>query len=143
MKLKVYTSIKDLCKGFPNEFVTYIDYCRHLNFDEKPDYSYLKNMFKDLFIKSVFENDYMYDWVPILQEKNFNEKMDVSVSDLQKNEKANPIGSKLANDHNDQNISNNMVVNSSQIKKDENAEENNHNDETKVIFYLYFFSIKL
>lgn len=45
------TSIKDLCKECPEEFVTYLEYCRKLDFDEKPDYSYLRRLFRDLFFK--------------------------------------------------------------------------------------------
>jgi hypothetical protein len=40
-----------LCKGFPLEFVTYFQYCRSLRFDDKPDYSYLRKLFRDLFAR--------------------------------------------------------------------------------------------
>jgi casein kinase 1 len=33
------------------EFVTYFQYCRSLRFDDKPDYSYLRKMFRDLFAR--------------------------------------------------------------------------------------------
>ena len=33
----------------PEEFVMFMDYCRDLKFEEKPDYSYLRRVFKDLF----------------------------------------------------------------------------------------------
>jgi hypothetical protein len=41
----------------------YLTYCRNLKFEEKPDYSYLRKLFKDLMYRSNFENDYNYDWV--------------------------------------------------------------------------------
>jgi hypothetical protein len=62
MEKKISTSIESLCKGFPAEFATYLTYVRNLRFDEKPDYAYLKTLLKDLFTKSGFEMDYMYDW---------------------------------------------------------------------------------
>ena len=62
MEKKISTSIESLCKGFPQEFATYLTYVRNLRFDEKPDYAYLKTLLKDLFTKSGFEMDYMYDW---------------------------------------------------------------------------------
>ena len=34
-----------------------------LRFEEKPDYPYLRNMFKELFQKSNYKFDYQYDWV--------------------------------------------------------------------------------
>ncbi len=40
-----------LCKGFPQEFVAYFQYVRALRFDEKPDYSYLRRLFRDLFAR--------------------------------------------------------------------------------------------
>lgn len=38
-------------------------------FDEKPDYAYLKTMFKELFIKSGFEMDYIFDWNIVDEER--------------------------------------------------------------------------
>jgi hypothetical protein len=40
-----------LCRGYPSEFASYFHYCRSLRFDDKPDYSYLKRLFRDLFIR--------------------------------------------------------------------------------------------
>jgi hypothetical protein len=40
-----------LCRGYPTEFASYFHYCRSLRFDDKPDYSYLKRLFRDLFIR--------------------------------------------------------------------------------------------
>lgn len=62
MEKKLSTSIEVLCKGFPPEFATYLSYTRNLRFDEKPDYAYLRNLLKELFVKSNFELDYVYDW---------------------------------------------------------------------------------
>ena len=44
-------ALQVLCKGFPLEFVTYFQYCRSLRFDDKPDYSYLRKLFRDLFAR--------------------------------------------------------------------------------------------
>lgn len=40
-----------LCKSYPSEFISYFHYCRSLRFEDKPDYSYLKRLFRDLFIR--------------------------------------------------------------------------------------------
>ncbi|KAL6974818.1 non-specific serine,threonine protein kinase [Sarracenia purpurea var. burkii] len=37
--------------GYPTEFASYFHYCRSLRFDDKPDYAYLKRIFRDLFIR--------------------------------------------------------------------------------------------
>ncbi|CAA3010855.1 casein kinase I-like [Olea europaea subsp. europaea] len=57
---KVSTSIEALCRGYPTEFASYFHYCRSLRFDDKPDYAYLKRIFRDLFIR--FQFDYVFDW---------------------------------------------------------------------------------
>lgn len=51
-----------LCKGFPAEFVAYFQYVRSLRFDDKPDYTYLRKMFRDLFTRETFTWDYLFDW---------------------------------------------------------------------------------
>jgi casein kinase I family protein HRR25 len=51
-----------LCRGFPNEFAIYLNYCRSLRFDDKPDYSYLRKLFRDLFVREAFQYDYVFDW---------------------------------------------------------------------------------
>ncbi|XP_062087725.1 casein kinase 1-like protein 2 [Humulus lupulus] len=59
---KVQTSIESLCRGYPTEFASYFHYCRSLRFDDKPDYAYLKRLFRDLFIREGFQFDYVFDW---------------------------------------------------------------------------------
>ncbi|CAK9179939.1 unnamed protein product [Ilex paraguariensis] len=59
---KVSTSIEGLCRGYPTEFASYFHYCRSLRFDDKPDYAYLKRIFRDLFIREGFQFDYVFDW---------------------------------------------------------------------------------
>lgn len=45
------TACQALCRGYPTEFASYFHYCRSLRFDDKPDYAYLKRLFRDLFIR--------------------------------------------------------------------------------------------
>ncbi|RWR82759.1 casein kinase 1-like protein 2 [Cinnamomum micranthum f. kanehirae] len=59
---KASTSIEALCRGYPTEFASYFHYCRSLRFDDKPDYAYLKRLFRDLFIREGFQFDYVFDW---------------------------------------------------------------------------------
>lgn len=59
---KMLTPVEVLCKSFPSEFTSYFHYCRSLRFDDKPDYSYLKRLFRDLFIREGYQFDYVFDW---------------------------------------------------------------------------------
>lgn len=60
---KVQTTVEALTRGLPEEFGRYLNYCRNLKFEEKPDYNFLRQLFKDLMQKQGFDNDYNYDWV--------------------------------------------------------------------------------
>lgn len=62
MEKKITTSSETLCKGFPQELVSFLNYCKNLRFEDKPDYHYLRNLLKDVFTRHSFELDYKYDW---------------------------------------------------------------------------------
>jgi len=59
----VSTTIESLTRGLPEELNLYLNYCRGLKFEEKPDYNYCRKLFKDFMYRSNYENDFMYDWV--------------------------------------------------------------------------------
>ena len=62
MEKKMTTPTDMLCRGFPNEFGIFLNYTRALRFDDKPDYSYLRKLFRDLFVREGFQYDYVFDW---------------------------------------------------------------------------------
>ncbi|KAJ2586704.1 serine/threonine protein kinase, partial [Coemansia sp. RSA 1722] len=72
MEKKMSTSTEELCRSFPTEFAVYLNYARSLRFDDKPDYSYLKRLFRDLFIRSDFKYDYIFDWTTFRAERATN-----------------------------------------------------------------------
>lgn len=86
MEKKLGTPIESLCKGFPNEFLTYMVYCRNLKFEEKPDYAYLRTLFKDLFTKQGYEPDYEYDWKLAAKKKKEEKKNGNDIEDNKMNE---------------------------------------------------------
>jgi len=57
------TSVELLCKQSPVEFAKYLNYCRALLFESKPDYSYLRRLFRDLFFRQKYSTDYRFDWI--------------------------------------------------------------------------------
>jgi casein kinase 1 len=63
-EVKAKTKIEDLCKGFPNEFVQYFKEIKKLHFTDTPNYSYYRQMFRDLFIRLGYVYDEVYDWTP-------------------------------------------------------------------------------
>jgi len=66
---KMSTPVEVLCKHFPTEFATYLNYCRALRFDDKPDYSYLRRLFRDLFFRQGYAADYRFDWTGLIDER--------------------------------------------------------------------------
>lgn len=59
---KLSTPIEALCKSHPVEFASYFDYCHSLTFDQRPDYSFLRRIFRELFDREGYQFDYVYDW---------------------------------------------------------------------------------
>lgn len=51
-----------LTKGLPGEFLEYMNYVKNLRFDDKPDYGYLRKLFRDLFKRENYRYDYVFDW---------------------------------------------------------------------------------
>ncbi|XP_033173294.1 casein kinase I [Drosophila mauritiana] len=68
MEMKMSTSPKSLCAGYPSEFHNYICYTRQLGFEEEPDYRMIRCSFLGLLFRLKFTNDLIYDWD--LAEKN-------------------------------------------------------------------------
>lgn len=44
------------------EFANYLNFCRSLRFDDRPDYQYLRQLFRNLFHRQGFTYDYIFDW---------------------------------------------------------------------------------
>lgn len=86
---KVQTTIEELVSGMLESqvFLEYLYYCRNLRFDEKPDYQFLRRLFKDAMYRNGFEYDYLYDWMP--QEKTSQKK---AVVREEKKEPAGKVG---------------------------------------------------
>ncbi|GAB4852625.1 Casein kinase 1-like protein 3 [Ancistrocladus abbreviatus] len=59
---KLSTPIEVLCKSHPVEFASYLHYCHSLTFDQRPDYGFLKRLFRELFSREGYSFDYIFDW---------------------------------------------------------------------------------
>jgi hypothetical protein len=44
------------------EFEIYFKYCKSLKFEERPDYVWIRRLFKDLFYKCDYQWDLIFDW---------------------------------------------------------------------------------
>jgi len=68
----------------------YLNYCRALQFEEVPDYVYLRQLFRLLFRTMNFHYDYVFDWTVLKQQKSSgntlsNSRQDVTETTADKN----------------------------------------------------------
>ncbi|CAL0323094.1 unnamed protein product [Lupinus luteus] len=68
-KKKLSTPGEILCKSFPVEFASYFHYCHSLSFDQRPDYGFLKRLFRDLFTREGYDSDNLFDWTILKQQQ--------------------------------------------------------------------------
>ena len=61
--MKVEISEENLCKGLPDEFISYMKYVKHLEFEEDPDYNYLNSLFLSILSKNEFGNNLNFFWI--------------------------------------------------------------------------------
>jgi casein kinase I homolog HRR25 len=61
IQMKV-NSTADLLNGSPIEFSVFLDYTRTLNFEDKPDYAYLRKLFHDLRVREGHHHNNIFDW---------------------------------------------------------------------------------
>jgi casein kinase 1 len=69
LEKKQATHPEQLCKGYPSEFLDYFSHSLSLGFEDRPDYRYLKRIFRDLFERSNFADDGLFDWDIIKQQE--------------------------------------------------------------------------
>ena len=70
MEKKISTNVESLCKGLPCKYIYYIkaefaellNYTRDILFEDKPDYAFVKNLFKKIIDKEKIEVDFNFDW---------------------------------------------------------------------------------
>lgn len=62
MNEKKSTPTDVLCCNLPEEFGIFLNYARNLGFDEKPDYSYVRELFCALGAREGYQYDGIFDW---------------------------------------------------------------------------------
>lgn len=69
------TPLTELCEGMPDAFLKYLESVCALEFDQAPDYGYLKSLFKQLFLENKFTYDsILYDWEVRAYQRRVSEK---------------------------------------------------------------------
>lgn len=60
---KIATQVDDLCRECPPELLTYMTYCKGLEFEQKPDYDYLRSLLSERMVVIGEDFDWRFDWV--------------------------------------------------------------------------------
>ena len=81
MEKKMTTPVDVLCRGLPEEFAMYLNYVRSLRFDDKPDYSYLRKIFRGLFVREGFQYDSPFDW-SVYENRKHSQEDDQTVAQV-------------------------------------------------------------
>lgn len=61
-EMKRRITLAELCEGLPDCFRIYMEYVRSLEFDGKPEYDYLRNLFQEEYVAQNFTRPTKYDW---------------------------------------------------------------------------------
>ena len=97
---KISTNLDDLCQGLPDEFKTFIQYARDLKFEDRPDYSYLREIIRQICEKEHLTFNYnKYDWI-LKKEASHNEEQ--KEGNKSKNNENNNQKEKTKNKENNQ-----------------------------------------
>ena len=76
-KSKLSIPLEKLCEGLPQEIIKYIKYCRNLEFEQKPNYDYLRNLFLSILTSNAERNDLNFYWIPNKKIKNEKESKSI------------------------------------------------------------------
>lgn len=108
LEKKMTISSEVLAQGLPVEFAMYLDYVRSLRFEDKPDYVYLRRLFRDLFLSKNYVYDYIFDWT-IFKYKIQQQRQQQQQQQQQQQVQAQQAQAQqqIQQDDNDTNINNN------------------------------------
>lgn len=80
-EIKLMTSNDDLCEGLPREFLYFMNHVKNLNYTDKPNYNYLKELFSVLNKKLFFDKNFSLDWLKL---NNYHDKLQLVRKDTDK-----------------------------------------------------------
>ena len=62
LEKKMEISSSKLCEGFPSEFEKFINYVKNLEFEENPDYNFLRKLLMNIMKNNNCYYNYIFDW---------------------------------------------------------------------------------
>ena len=130
--IKKFIDPEKLCQGLPNDFLEYIKYVTKLQFEEEPDYKYIKGLFMNVLNKIGFKNDLNFSWLTKKEEKY---SLDLNILKVckKKKRKISPQSKILKNIENNIKADNlNNCKNQNKIKNGNNQINNSVKSESQL-----------
>lgn len=59
---KRQATMEEICSGCPPEFAEILRYARNLEFEERPDYNYIRRLIMDVLYREGYKYDWQYQW---------------------------------------------------------------------------------
>ena len=87
LKIKLETTNEFLCENLPKQFLSYMNYVKTLEFEQNPDYKFLKGLFQETLVKFNYENDLEFDWRKFYKTSNIPLRKSVHLEDRKINSK--------------------------------------------------------
>ena len=131
-KIKKKMEPEVLCKNLPQELADYFRYCKSLQFEQKPDYEYLRGLFKIILQKNNFPLDNKFTWLNIYREKSVSCGKDKARESFRKRKESaqtrlfNMIKNNLQNKQK-KNLNNTSTEKENLCKIEKNVENNKEN----------------
>ena len=73
-KMKKNVTPEDLCKSLPSQMVSFVKYVKHLEFEQDPDYSYLRKLFDSILNQRKLNSEKLiFSWIKLTDLKNLKE----------------------------------------------------------------------
>ena len=105
LELKMKTTLESLCMGLPPQFQEYMRYIRGMNYEQEPNYNYLRSLFMIVLKNNGKNFDFSYDWDNRVNDvnlsvPNINLNNNNAVRENQKQNNFQPNVEKVFNDDN-------------------------------------------
>ncbi|KAJ6226404.1 tau-tubulin kinase 1 [Anaeramoeba flamelloides] len=143
---KQYTNI-GMCKDLPKEFVTFYQHIESLEYEDRPNYKYLRKLLTDMYHRYSFDENTKYDW-EIMKENSSSEKSNIknqkildsapaltgTTNDLSRSKKRSLIGGFPKEfQKNEIEKMNGMVFPKNTIERSQNNQTKNSNQKNNII----------
>ena len=63
LKNKIKISTEELCSGLPQGFFRYLNYVKKLEFEQEPNYTFMRKCFLDILYHDNFTNELKFSWI--------------------------------------------------------------------------------